>query len=71
VTNEKLAFEITHKNFTAKAYWGDEPDARIEVFRDGQPYRTFVYPAYRIFNVAAHFSDMVEETLAKEEVESA
>lgn len=49
-----------------RAYWGDEPDARIEVERDGKPYSTYAYPSYRIFNIAAHFSDMVEHELQEE-----
>jgi hypothetical protein len=65
LTNEELAFEESYKNFSVKAYWGDEPDARIEIFEDGRPYATYAYPAYRIFNIAAHFSDMVEGTLAQ------
>jgi len=65
VTNEWLAFERTepYRGFTVKAFWGDEPDARVEVFKDGVPYKTFTYPAYRVFNIQAHFTDMVENDL--------
>ena len=66
MTNEKLAFEQTYKNFGVKAYWGDEPDARIEVTRDNQPFKTFGYPAYKVFNIAAHFSDMIDSLLREE-----
>jgi hypothetical protein len=65
MTNEKLAFEESHKNFSVKAFWGDEPDARIEIFKDGEPYKTYAYPAYRIFNIAAHFHEMVENEIAR------
>ena len=63
VTNEKLAFEEKYLNFKVKAFWGDEPDARIEITKDGKKYRTFLYPAYKIFNIAAHFEDIVKGEL--------
>ncbi len=41
----------------------NDRDAWIEIFRDGEPWRSYYYPAYRIYNVAAHFSDMIDEVL--------
>ena len=62
---EKLAFEVEDRGFKIRAFWGDGPDARIEITRNGEPYRTFNYPAYKIFNLAAHFSDIVDSEIAK------
>jgi hypothetical protein len=63
ITNEKLAFEVEDRGFKIRAFWGDGPDARIEIIREGQPYKTFTYPAYKIFNLAAHFEDIVDSEL--------
>ena len=68
--NEKLAFENSYRQFSVKAFWGDGPNARIEIFKDGAEYKIFEYPAYRIFNISAHFPDMVEDFLAMEEYEN-
>ena len=35
-------------------------DALVEIYRDGEPYRKFLWPAYKIWNIAAHFSDIVQ-----------
>ena len=65
---EKVAYEIKapDRGFTVKATYLLEPkgDALIEIFRDGQPYRRFLYPAYKIYNIAAHFSDIVDSEIA-------
>jgi hypothetical protein len=60
--DEKLAFEVEDRGFTIKAFWGS-PDARIEITRQGKLYKKFSYPAYKIFNLAAHFSDIVDSEL--------
>jgi hypothetical protein len=35
-------------------------DAVVEIFKDGQVVRAFEYPAYRVWNIAAHFGDIVD-----------
>jgi hypothetical protein len=64
--SEKEAFKVEYKGFIVTAFWNDDPkvqDANIVVTRDGAPYKEFTYPAYRIFNIAAHWSDLVEGEL--------
>ena len=61
--SEKQAFKVEYKGFTAEAFWGDDADARVVVTRDGQPFKEFTYPAYKIFNIAAHWQDIVEGEL--------
>jgi hypothetical protein len=50
------------RGFTMKAYYLHQPegDALVEVYREGEPFRRFLYPAYKIWNLAAHFSDIVD-----------
>lgn len=64
LTIHKVVFEIREadRGFTAKAFYLEEPnkgDALVEIYRDGEPYRRFLFPAYKIWNIAAHFSDIV------------
>lgn len=63
---EKLAFEIPDdRGFTCKAHYLKNPsgDALIEIFRDGNLMREFLFPAYKIWNIAAHFRDIVDGEL--------
>jgi hypothetical protein len=65
---EKTAFESLEadRGFTCKASYLKPPndgDALIEIFRDGVKVREFLFPAYKIWNIAAHFSDIVDGEL--------
>lgn len=66
---EKIAFENLNKpdrGFAVRASYLKEPynrEALIEIFRNGDPLRNFLYPAYKIWNIAAHFSDIVDGEL--------
>ena len=44
-------------------------DALIEVRYKDKILRSFEYPAYKIFNIAAHFSDIVDGELSKDDKE--
>lgn len=70
LTNEKLAFTRNedYKGFNIKAYWGDESDARIEIIKDNKIYKEFTYPSYKIFNLQAHFEDIVDGELQNSDV---
>ncbi len=60
---DKQAFSSKQPNrgFTVKASYLKEPkgDALVEIYREGEPYRRFLFPAYKIWNIAAHFDDIV------------
>lgn len=66
--NEKLAFTQDYKGFNIKAFWGDGDDARIEITKYGKPYKEFLYPAYKIFNLQAHFEDIIDGELENSDV---
>lgn len=63
---DKLAFEgpkVPDRGYTIRASYLKEPnggDALIEVMKDGQPLRRFLFPAYKIYNLQAHFRDIVD-----------
>lgn len=62
IDKEIFASTQADRGFTVKAFYLKEPsggDALVEIYRDGEPYRRFLFPAYKIWNIAAHFSDIV------------
>lgn len=65
---EKIAFESKKpdRGFTVKAWYLKKPndgDALIEIYKDEKLVREFNFPAYKIWNIAAHFSDIVDGEL--------
>ena len=64
---EAPEFDITDRGFNVKAFYLIEPagEALIVVSRDDKPLREFLFPAYKIWNIAAHFRDIVDGELAK------
>ncbi len=67
---ESLAFEGPKagpdRGYTVKASYLKEPkgEALIEIFKDAKPLRAFLFPAYKVWNIAAHFSDIVDGEIA-------
>ena len=59
--NKKVAFDIEQNEWRCTAYWGDDPDAVIVIRRNKKIFKKFHYPSYKIFNIAAHFGDIVED----------
>ena len=61
IQKEIFASKQPDRGFTAKAFslQGENGDALVEIYRDGEPYRRFLYPAYKVWNIAAHFGDIV------------
>ena len=62
---DKIAFESKQpdRGYTARASYLKPPyngNALIEILKDGKPLRSFMFPAYKIWNIAAHFSDIVD-----------
>lgn len=66
---DKVAFDTAatpDRGFHVRASYLTEKhkgDALIEIFRDGKPLRSFLFPAYKIYNIAAHFSEIVDGEL--------
>jgi hypothetical protein len=63
----KLAFETQeYKGYKLTALWptnkGDG-DALCELAKGEEVIREFKYPAYKVYNLAAHFYDIVESEL--------
>jgi hypothetical protein len=74
---ESVAYDTAgnpDRGYTVRAsYLKNSQHALIEIFKDGKTVREFEYPAYRIYNIAAHFDEIVdqlEEALSDEEKSS-
>ena len=69
---EKPEFGIHDRGFNVKAWYLENTetskgDALIEVRYEGVLIREFLFPAYKIWNIAAHFKDIVDGELSKDE----
>ena len=67
---DKIAFEgpnTPDRGYTCRASYLTEPkgEAFIEIFKDGQLVRDFLFPAYKIYNIQAHFEDIVDGEIEK------
>lgn len=61
IVKEKLAYMGNHRGYTFVATYLTEPkgEALIEIHKDKELVREFLFPAYKIFNIAAHVEDIV------------
>lgn len=57
---EKTAFEIEAGGYTFRATYLNDGSgaARVEIEKDGAAVKEFLFPAYKIFNIAAHADDI-------------
>lgn len=63
---EKLAYETNvDRGFQLKVWYlkDDVGDALVELFFEGKLVREMKYPAYKIYNLSAHFSDIVDSEI--------
>lgn len=60
----KVAFDITERGYRIVALWGESSDAKVTIHKGDELFKEFEYPAYKIFNLAAHFSDIVDGIIA-------
>mgnify|MGYP001561851581 CR=1 FL=1 len=65
---KELAYRVDDpRGFSVAAFYvGGEQNARIIITRCGKTFREFDYPAYRIWNIAAHFTEIVDDILRVE-----
>jgi hypothetical protein len=67
---EKLAFEQKDRDFKIKVFYLKEPnngDALVELYYGRKKVRKLLYPAYKIWNLSAHFSDIVDGELSQDD----
>ena len=58
-------FDLDDRGYNVKAWYlkDSKRDALIELTKDGNLLRRFLFPAYKIWNISAHFSDIVDGEL--------
>lgn len=70
---ETPQFSIDDRGYNVKAWYlkntpESKGDALIEISFGGKVIRGFLFPAYKIWNIAAHFADIVDGELVKSDV---
>ena len=60
---DKIAFELDARGFHFVATYLVEPNenALIEITKDGQMVKSLLWPAYKIWNIAAHADDIAQD----------
>jgi hypothetical protein len=63
IVRDKVAFDAEHRGFRFVATYLHEPkgDALIEISRDGEMLKSILWPAYKIWNIAAHADDIAAD----------
>ncbi len=62
IVKDKTAFDHEHRGYRFVATYLTEPkgDALIEILKDGVMVREMLWPAYKIWNIAAHADDIAD-----------
>ena len=70
--NDTPEFDIDDRGFNVKAWYLEDiadskGDALIVIKYGDTLIREFIFPAYKIWNIAAHFRDIVDGELSKDD----
>lgn len=62
---DKPEFDMNYRGYNVRAWYlkdtdTEKGDALIEIRKDGTLLREFIFPGYKIWNIAAHFRDIVD-----------
>lgn len=60
---DRIAFESDARGLHFVAWYLIEPngEALVEITKDGQAVKSFLWPAYKIWNIAAHVDDIAAD----------
>lgn len=60
IIKRAMAFEVTEGGYEFRAWYfkEQEADALVEISKDGRLVRSFLWPAYKIWNISAHAADI-------------
>ncbi len=72
--NGKPKFDIDDREFNVKVWYlrntqDSKGDALVEIRYQNKLIREFLFPSYKIYNIAAHFHDIVDGELSKDDKE--
>jgi len=71
MVKEKEIFSIIERGYKAIGYYLEKPNddnVLVEVFCNEELIREFTWPAYKIWNIPAHFSDILDSEIKKNKV---
>lgn len=60
IVKEKVAFELEKCGYSFKATYLENPkgESLIEISKNGKVVKEFLFPSYKIWNIAAHAEDI-------------
>jgi hypothetical protein len=61
VNDESRIFDITEGDWQVIATEADQGEALVEFTYKSEPYRSIRYPAYKVWNIPAHLSDITAD----------
>lgn len=67
---DEVVFEIPDRGYIIRASYLKEKmsgEALIEIFYKDTLIREFLFPAYKVWNIAAHFNDIIDSEIEKNE----
>lgn len=60
IYKEEFPLTSPDRGFQVRAFYiKEQSDVLVEIFRNNEPYRRFLYPAYKIWNIVHHFPDII------------
>ena len=71
---ENIVFDVNDRGFNAKGWYlkntdDSKGDAFIEIKYKDEIVKQFLFPAYKIYNIPAHFGDIVDGELSMDDKE--
>jgi len=66
MSEQKLIYRTREdRGYVAEAWEADDGDALIRILHGADVVREFRFPAYKVYNIGAHFSEIVDSEIAK------
>ena len=61
-------FDIKDRGYNVKAWYlkdteNSKGDSLVEITKEGKIIKSFIYPSYKIYNIAAHFKDIIDSEI--------
>ncbi len=62
IVKDEIAFEGDKEGYHLKATYLKDPEGEslVEISKDRENIKEFLFPSYKIWNIAAHFHDIIQ-----------
>lgn len=62
----EMIIDVENRGYRIMVYWGESPDSKVTIHKGDELFKEFEYPAYKVFNLLAHFPDIVDGIISDE-----